>query len=306
MKSNPFICLFLLLSVLSSCGRKEPLRIVVYESPLAPVNLKAVHRDSSIILSWAYPSNDKYIKGFVIQKSDGREFRGIGTVEKQYFFIDKNIAIGGAYKYRVIAKSNKDVLGLESEFIGINPIEPPQRPKNLSFIIGTDMVKLSWDKVEGDVYYNIYKKDEAKDYPLTPINTSPVRDTWYETPVAVNHIFHYTVRALYNTLSLDEGLQAVEVSVASDDYIPSVVQGLQAVRTSAGIQLFWKDNPEPWVRQYSIYRKLDRGGFIRIAKSATTAFLDDDGSHGAKSYVVNAIGPTKEGPQPNEALIAPD
>src|SRR3989337_3925789 len=63
----PFLLIFCLLII--SCGKKGEPTLKSYEKPDPPSNLRAIHRESEIILLWDFPKNkENTIKGFYLMK----------------------------------------------------------------------------------------------------------------------------------------------------------------------------------------------------------------------------------------------
>jgi len=71
---SPFLHFFLIACLLvASCGKKGEPTLKSYEKPDPPSNLRAIHRESEIILLWDFPKNkEKTIKGFYLMKLIGR------------------------------------------------------------------------------------------------------------------------------------------------------------------------------------------------------------------------------------------
>src|SRR3989304_9471614 len=63
----PFLLIFCLLII--SCGKKGGPTLKLYEKPDAPSGLRAIHRESEILLFWDFPAGEELtIKGFQLMK----------------------------------------------------------------------------------------------------------------------------------------------------------------------------------------------------------------------------------------------
>ncbi|MDP2168356.1 MAG: hypothetical protein Q8J64_08510 [Thermodesulfovibrionales bacterium] len=305
-KINPGLLrlsIFLVLLTLASCGKKESPRLVIYEKPETPAKLNAVHREQEIRLGWSYPGNRDIIEGFqVMRAEDNGDFRKAAST-KQNIYIDKGIKIGLTYRYKVIAKSIKGVLGDASAELSASPVQPPPAPEGISLSIGTDSLTVSWSHREKGALFNVYRGTEKGTYPPTPANDAPLSGTSFSDGLDTRRNIYYTVRALRGGPLLDEGPQSAELAATPDDFIPSAPEGIMAVATEKNILLMWKENPQIWVRGYRIYRALGDGEFNEIAGTETPAYLDKEQFPGLRRYKVAAMGPAKEGPISDEVRV---
>jgi len=285
---RPFI--ILLIFLLSSCGKKAPPALPSVEPLPGPTNMTAVHRESEIILSWSYDEKAP-IKGFVIERAEDGDFKKTTFIETGRLYRERDFKDGRLYRYRVFAKGVRGVSGISSE-LDISPLPPPSRPEGVSFVIGTESLTIKWSPPAQGLFFNIFRS--AEDF--RPLNKEPISETAFTDSLSPDSTVRYLVRALLNTPARDEGPPSDEITVTPGDFIPSNPEGLQAVLTEGGVQLFWKENPETWARGYTVYRAAEAGEFSLIGQTSTPAFLDREPRAGKSIYRVSAFGPAKEGP----------
>lgn len=293
---------FCLLSV--SCGKKSAPTLKTYEKPAAPSELKAIHRENSVILSWSHPEKDS-LKEFIVIKSAGPDFTRLIFIPKdETSFSDNEIKTGIVYKYKVIAKTAKGVSSDDSRTIEVSPLDVPPAPKNLSFRIGSSSLKISWDDAGKGLYYNIYKTYEKGNYNIAPLNIVPLSSTVFTDNINAKKIVYYTVRSALNDDTRDESPASDEIAINPAYFKPSKPEGLKTVRSENKVIILWKENPETWVAKYNIYKKIqDSEQFRLVGESLTPVFTDTEKPSPKHFYRVTAVGPVKES-DPSETVIA--
>lgn len=286
-----------------SCGKKSAPILKGYDKPEAPVGLKAIHRENSIVLFWSHPKKDG-LKEFIVIRASGTDFvRLIPVSKEETSYSDTYFKTKNVYKYRVIAKSIKGVLSDDSNIIEAKPLAVPPAPKNLSFSIGNSDLKISWDEAGKGLLYNIYKSYEKGKYAINSVNSTPVGSTDFTDNIDTSKIVYYTVRAALNSDTRDESYASDEIEIKPADFKPSKPSGLKAVKSENKIIIVWKENPETWVSKYNIYRKTqDNGQFRLIGESLTPVFTDKEKISSKQFYRITAAGTVKES-DPSETVI---
>lgn len=291
-----------LCSLLFACGKKEPPTLKAYEKPDAPAGLKAIHRESNIILSWAYNKREN-LKGFHILRAAGidsqtenADFKKIASVAKDAnSYTDADFKADMPYKFKIVAQSLKNVLSDDSNIIIIKPGVVPPAPKNISFKVGNDALNISWDNTGENVLYNIYRTADKGKYGINPINAEPIKTTLYSDAFELTKPVYYTIRSLLNNEYRDEGPASDEIEVNPAGFVPSRPEGLQAIFAGDKVVIAWKENPETWVKKYRVYRKTNESeGFKPAGEPATPAFTDREKTGTKHVYKITAIGPSKE------------
>jgi fibronectin type 3 domain-containing protein len=280
------------------CGKKGDPTLTSYEKPEAPSVLKAIHRESEIIISWEFPSAKQHtIKGFHLFKSTADDFHKIAFLENdKRSYTDTDFTTRQEYHYKIVSESLKGITN-DSVVLSLKPIPPPPAPGKLRFDIHHGTLTLSWE-VSGDSgYYNIYKSLSKGRYALTPLNPEPVRGSTFQDSFDINRTVYYVVRSSTGSAIWDEGPQSEELAVDPLELIPSSPRTLTAVPTSDKIFLVWQESQETWVTGYKVYRETDKQeGYHPIGLTYTPAFIDREDVTVRRNYRITALGPSKEGP----------
>ena len=90
-----YCLLFAAYCLLFSCGKKGEPTLRSYEKPHPPSGLRAIHRESEIILLWDFPEDkEQSIKGFYLMKSTLPQppfLKGGGGDYERIAFLGSNI-----------------------------------------------------------------------------------------------------------------------------------------------------------------------------------------------------------------------
>lgn len=312
ISGNKFFVLFMALSVLftASCGKKGDPTLKSFEKPQAVKDIKAVHREDELIISWSHPASEREkIKGFYIEKAIGNGQEAIGQEYKNIVFlkndisqfIDKDFKTGSVYLYKIRVYSLRDVISDDSPVIKVFPMELPKPPAKLSYKTTNDSVEIRWDEARGDrqeaigLRYNIYKSYEKGKYGVSPANNIPLKEPAFKDKIETEKIVYYTVRALFDTGIKDEGYPSEELKVDPATFVPLRPKKLTYVPSKQKVYLMWDENPEMWVKGYRIYRKrASEMEFKLIGESVLPAFTDNEPLSSKRDYYITAAGPKKE------------
>jgi hypothetical protein len=174
-------------------------------------------------------------------------------------------------------------------------LSPPQAPKG-RFSIRGGQVLLAWSHPLKGISYSVYQHAEEGVKPLTE---KPVREPRILLPASPYRKTRYLIRAVKEAPYRCEG-PALEITILPEDFIPSRAHPPQVVPTARGTVLLWKENPEPWVKGYRIYRKTpSEKEFRPIGESPVPTLTDPEAPPGAR-YRITALGPATEGPPSEE------
>ncbi len=306
-----------LIILLPGCGKKGPPLPSYHIRPVPVTDLRGMHRETSIWLFWSGPArwlsedgSSIRIKGFYILRAEAHEASELNdcrcefkrltfiTAERggDFVYADNTIVYGYSYLYNVIIVGPQGVFSKESNSILITPEQPPDAPSDIGAISRDKEVLLTWQTPgKGVLGYNIYRttgsKGKGRESTSTPINKGLVLTTRYIDKEVENNIpYTYTIRAVNN--NLDEGPPSEEATVMPQRQTPpQSPQGLAAIYNGKEVVLTWRDNPEPWVKAYNIYRAsgIDKG-FVLIGQSRASAYIDKDIEKGLRYfYRVTAI-----------------
>jgi fibronectin type 3 domain-containing protein len=300
---------FLFLLILISCGKKGEPTLKSYEKPDPPSNLRAIHRESEIILLWDFPKNkEKSIRGFYLMKLKGADFERIFLEADKRSHIDREFTTGSQYAYKIISQNLRGILSNNSNVIEIEPRALLLPPGKLVYKIEYDLLTLTWEDIGNGIFYNIYKSDQKGMYSVYPLNAEPVKGTSFRDRFDINKTVYYTIRSLWGGTVRDEGPPSEELEVNPSEFIPSPPEGLRALTRQDGVQLLWHEAPETWVTGYKVYRETDKKeGFIFIGETSVPAYFDKGKPSKKRSYRVTALGPSKEGPasEINDVVLVP-
>ena len=301
------ISVICILFLLTSCGKKGEPTLKSYEKPDSPSALRAVHRESEIILLWEFPKDkEPAIKRFYLMKSSSStpplekggwgDFEKIATLENnKRSYIDNDFKIGSKYKYKIVSQNLKNVISNDSNIIQIAPETVPPPPGKILFKVEHDSLTLNWESAGDRILYNIYKSNEKGIYRLMPEHKEPIKGTSFRDNFAIKGPVYYTIRSLVGSDIRDEGPTSEEVEINPLEFVPSSPSGLQAIAKKENVYLIWKESPDTWVVGYKVYREINKQeGFIFIGDTQTPAFLDKDKPSNKRSYRVTALGPSKE------------
>jgi fibronectin type 3 domain-containing protein len=158
-------------------------------------------------------------------------------------------------------------------------------------------VDLSWEPVVGATGYNVYRRGESeKDYPLNPLNRTPLTDTNYtDLNVENEKTYIYSIRAVSRVVKTDvEGKGSLEASVTPTDLTPpDAPTDLAAIPLKEGMELNWRRNRESDILGYDVYRrkigdeKYKKLNEIPLAKET---YLDKEVELGQEyDYAVTAV-----------------
>ncbi len=289
-----------ILIFLAVCGKKGDPTLKSYERPYAPSELRAIHRESEIILLWDFPRNkEQALKGFYLLKSTENNFKKIAFLENDMrSYRDKDFQIGSRYRYKIISQNLKEVTSMDSNIIEVDPKNPPAPSGRPLFKIEHDLTILTWEVTEEDkIFYNVYKSFKKGLYPLFPVNREPLQENSFRDSFDITKPVYYTIRSLRGGDIWDEGVASEELEINSSDFVPPSPEGLLAVPTEKGIQIIWEEVPETWVIGYRVYREKDKTeGYVLVGETQTPAFMDIENPLMKRNYRVTALGPSQESP----------
>lgn len=292
-----------------SCGKKGDPTLRTFEKPMPVKDIKAVHREDELIISWSYSSAERAkIKGFYIEKAEIRsQESGVGSQEFKNItflkndvsqFIDKDFKAKQEYFYRIRVYSLRNIISDESPMLKVNPNPLPQPPQKLWYKVINDSVEITWQAMEGDkgeIRYNIYKSYEKGKYPASPLNSTPLKETFFRDSIEKARPVYYVIRALFDTELKDEGYPSEEIEVNPETFIPSQPRNLKYIPSEKKVYLMWDENPEIWIKGYRIYRKKEKEiAFSLIGESTLPTFTDNEPLSSKRAYYIVAVGLKRE------------
>ena len=289
-------CLLLLVSLLTSCGRKTAPLTPDSPRPEEIKDLSATVRGVEAYLSWSVPT--KNVEGKSLPPGGIAEFRiyraEIDRERRRPYY--KQVAVvsladpsparirdgavswsedglqyGKVYAYRVRAYGMRGAVSAYSGEVRVAPFLSLAPPKNVAAKAGDGVVDLSWDGVvqladgspyEGFLGYNVYRGTEQGRQEKAPLNKEPVRTSAYRDTVVNDRMFYYVVRSVDSAAPpWKESVDSAEVSATARDLTPpDPPTGLTVVPGIGRVFLTWNENRERDLAGYQVYRSLKSGG----------------------------------------------
>jgi|SRR5208283_1715799 len=319
-----FVLFFVLSQLVSSCGRKGEPTLKSFEKPLSVSDVRAVHREGSLTISWSYPDKGREkIKGFYVEKTEGnwgeaknaQNFKSIAFLKKDASqFTDNDFATRNYYFYKIRAVSLRDIPSDDSNIVRVYPRDPPPVPGNLRYTVMNDSLDIKWDsavppEVQSDyqVRYNIYRTYQKGEDAAAPLNNLPLREAFFNDKLETKRSAYYIVRSLWDTDIKDEGYPSDQLEVNPESFVPSTPVGLHFVSSGKEVYLIWHENPETWVSGYKVYRRRGlESGFDPIGEAATPVFRDKNPVMIKTFYFITAIGPKQQSAPSAFVEVNPD
>lgn len=298
---------------LSACGKKGNPTLKTFEKPPAVARVSALHTEEGLVVSWSYPQpNRAAVKGFYIEKAEGqdcKEFVNKGFLKSDVSrFVDTEFGLGRTYCYRVRAYSLRDVIGDPSPVVRATPVALPAPPDQLTYTISGDTVEIRWvakDAGEG-VGFNIYKSAVKGEWPRSPVNSAPLKETVFKDAADAKRSIFYALRSVVDNGTINEGPLSGALEISPASFVPSRPSGLRFVAMPKEVHLQWNENPEPWVRGYRVYRKGEaEKEYTPLGDVINPAFTDAAPLASKALYAVAALGPEQAGALSEPAAVAP-
>jgi|WetSurMetagenome_2_1015567.scaffolds.fasta_scaffold00197_13 hypothetical protein len=298
------ICLLVLLLLASfliaaGCGKKGTPTMKSFEKPDLVKDIRAVHRDGSINISWSYPGRHESIKikGFRLYRAEGpgdyKEITKLPGEARRY--ADSNISLEKQYRYKLRVFSGRNIDSEDSASVTARPVREPDIPSGLSYRLTNKDVEIVWDKAKEGVFFNIYRRAAKGVYPAAPVNEKPLYKPFFRDALNLKDPVFYVVVAVKRTDIQNESGLSAELMIDSGTFVPRPPVDLRYVRSGGKGYLSWKDSDENWVRRYRVYRREGLTGlFDFVAEVNVPVYLDEDQVGEKTTYRVTAVGPAKE------------
>ncbi len=226
--------LLLLLTALTACGKKGPVRPKLLPLPGAPAPVTVEQHGERFLLGWSIPERNQNgssltdLQGFAVGRMRYRPaedcpdcrkdfvplrqvdldyLQGIRRSGERLFLWDDEPQPGFAYIYQVVPVTVSGRAGLPAEAQRLY-VPPPAPPQQLHGSGHDRMVRLDWQapaEVAGEIAgYFVYRWQPDTVAPLQPLNDRPLTDTFYEDYALENgRTYLYSVATVTET----EGFQ---------------------------------------------------------------------------------------------------
>ncbi len=278
---------------LNGCGRKAPPVPPGTLRPVAIKDLSCRFKPQGVELSWTVPIRNHdgsplvKIKEFHLFKAEldlkdrcggcpvsfgppiRIPFEAKPEEARKVYYEDRTLKEGKRYIYEVRTVKSWFVASDPSNRVEIVWHSPPEPPSGLKASSVKKGIKLEWQpphkwtngkQIDKPIFYRVYRaKAESKKWKLLK---DRLQKNYYLDKKAKEKIrYRYKVSAVlpfHGTLI--EGQATEPVTIEPKDLIPpEPPKGLVAVATKNGVELLWKDNREPDLEGYLIYRKDPKG-----------------------------------------------
>lgn len=289
-------CATLVLCV--ACGKKGLPTMKSFEKPNKIQEIRAVHRDGKINISWAYSGKQGkiIIKGFRIFKSENKgQYAEIAKLPAEArSYSDSNIKPDTQYRYILGVFTARNIVSDESVELSARPVVPPETPSGLAYRVTNNDVEIVWNKAEEEELFNVYRTNKSGVYPATPVNEKPLVKPFFKDNLNLKEpVFYVIVSVKQSDIPNESGLSS-ELFIDPMTFVPEPPVDIRYVRSGNRGYLTWKDSDETWVRGYKVYRKGASGSFELLGEVNVPIYLDEDPVSGKTVYYVTAVGPLKE------------
>jgi predicted small lipoprotein YifL len=288
-----FFLLFILTATLLSCGKKGPPVAPGSTAPAPVADLRTWPREGTILLGWTAPTRNingsqlKDLLGFRVFRQ-GRaipdqpcpdcplDFKPVAEIDVEFprgarveggrvLWQDSAVQPGHEYTYFVRGYNFHQTPSPESNRVKVFWDVPPPAPEGVSMRSDNQALEITWRSPappakEGPEPsgFNLYRRGEGELFGLFPINPQPVKETRFvDGGLANGRRYFYEVRAVRNVRgTLIEGPASAEAQGIPEKQVPpSPPSGVVAVFQANGAAVRWKENPEPDIAGYNLYRK---------------------------------------------------
>jgi hypothetical protein len=318
----------------AGCGLKTPPIVPDNPKPEAVKEITATTRGPLVILSWPVPA--KNVEGRELQPSgiaafridraepgspDSRQvrFRLYAEIKLKdgaspfvqnsvVTWIDEHAVAARQYAYRIRAIGLFDAAGPWSKELRVRPRVALAVPTHLMALAGDSEVAVSWETVTTDangspapgfVGYNVYRGDSPDAVVGAALNKEPVMVTSFRDTTVANAVpYYYRVRSVDGPEpKANESTDSAVVSATPRDLTPPAQPvGLVALGGVDRIFLTWKENTEPDLAGYYVYRSSGSRDFERLNKqSIMQAAYSDESVDEGKVYFYEISAVDKSG-----------
>ncbi|WP_141266775.1 fibronectin type III domain-containing protein [Thermodesulfovibrio sp. Kuro-1] len=288
-----FTCLtiFILLFLLTACGRKLDPNLDDYlqPEPVASLTLSATY--DKILISWSYPEKEKTkIESFLIERESKGEKKTLGYYNKETTSLeDKDFTFGETYRYRIFAIRPKGIYSKPTEAT-ITPQKLPE-VENITYKINPEGVMLSWD-AQNSLTYNIYRVNQKgervkigstdKKFFLDELLYGSISSYKENSQSEIPYVI--TTSKSYESAYLES--KGIETKVSIESFIPTKPKEVFWSVNEQGVYISWKETKERWIKGYRIYRKTaDEKSYELVGETMIPLFFD------AKYNITNIKSP---------------
>jgi len=187
-------------------------------------------------------------------------------IRDQLGFTDRSQIYVKSFRYAVrFVNRKKQNAGLSNQS-AVSPVPIPAAPRGATAEVTQDFIILRWDppveNMDGSAPprvagYNVYRSDDPKAFPPTPLNHEPVDKPEFEDRAfEFDKTYYYSISIVGSRQNpFAESLASPALTVvARDTFPPGPPQNLNAVVAGQAVLLLWVPPPQRDVAGYHIYR----------------------------------------------------
>jgi hypothetical protein len=189
-------------------------------------------------------------------------------IRDQLTFPDRSQIYVKSFRYAVrFVNRKKQNAGLSNQS-AVSPVPIPAAPRGAAAEVTQDFILLKWnppvENMDGSIPpriagYNVYRSDDPKSFPATPLNQEPVPKPEFEDRTfEFDKTYFYSVSLVGSREKpYAESLASPVLSVAArDTFPPGPPQNLNAVVAGQAVLLLWVPPQQRDVAGYRVYRRL--------------------------------------------------
>jgi len=209
------------------------------------------------------------------------------------------------YRYAVLFINNKNRSAGLSNQVSIAPVPIPPPPAGLTAEGTQNSIRLRWaapsENMDGSQParnggYNIYRTEEPKRFPSTPINPEPVTSTEFkDSNFRFDATYYYSITTVGSLQRpFPESLPSNPVSITAKDTFPPAPPGdFSAIVQGNMVVLMWAHSPSADLAGYRLFRR-EKGGADRLLIQSELvrgmSFRDDQVTAGKQyEYEIQAL-----------------
>lgn len=330
-----FVFVFACLPLFTGCGFKDKPVAPQYLVPRAIDDLRYAYAADGVTLSWSYPKEtvsgddldeivefrlyraavpvDDYCEGCPLPFGDPITLPG-GTLPRDDVKTGNHevgsLVPGHLYFFKLRSRNGWWTESKDSNIISLLWYSPPIAPQGWAVDPGDGENILSWQAVtrhqDGSpmtrpVLYQVFRGEEGGSFVELG---EPFADTHYvDSDLENGRSYSYRVQAI------NEYEQGTVLGVMSDTAEGSPVDltppppptGVQALRTEAGVKVFWDSAQAPDLAGYRVYRRSAGQGTVQIGTTdlSYTIFIDETAPRGKTLFY--SVSSIDEQTPPNES-----
>lgn len=206
-------------------------------APVIPLEIKPLQKGMVKIIFRPHPN--ERVEGYIIQRFNDKnaKWEDLANLTPRYNveYIDKNLADGKIYKYRIIAYTFDGLKSLPSQTISVSTYPKPPVVENITATNNLPRkIVLTWSPVQGAKYYKIYtrnflgfgytpiakttqttytdkinKDGVTKYYKVTAVSVHDTESLLSKTPEVMGQTLPAPAKPLVSTNILPDGVQFI-------------------------------------------------------------------------------------------------